>query len=85
MSDNNDERTKGRIYAELVEKLVFSHPLLSLYSNTNVADGRGMSPVKALQAAYLVCLLQNWEGDDAAKKRIRQYRFITLIAVRENY
>ncbi len=83
MSDDDDERMQGRLYAEIVEKLVFSHPLLSLYSSRNVVDDKDLSPVKVIQAAYLMCLLQNWEGDDAAKKRIRQYRFITLIAVRE--
>jgi hypothetical protein len=83
MSDDKDERLKGKLYAELVEKLVFSHHLLSLYSNSNVVDDKDLSPVKVMQAAYLMCLLQSWEGDDAAKKRIRQYRFITLIAVCE--
>jgi hypothetical protein len=81
MSEVEDERINGRFYAELVETLVFSHPLLSLYSNPTLRDDFDMSPVKVMQAAYLVCLLQNWEGDDAAKKRIRQNRFVTLIAV----
>jgi hypothetical protein len=83
MSDAEEERMQGKLYAELVEKLVFSHPLLSLSSNCDVVDSTDLSPVKVMQAAYLMCLLQNWEGDDTAKKRIRQYRFITLIAVRE--
>jgi hypothetical protein len=83
MSDAEDERIKGRLYAELVEKLVLSHPLLSPYSNCNMVDDLDMSPVKAMQAAYLMCLWQNWEGDEAAKKWIRQYRFITLMAARE--
>jgi hypothetical protein len=65
MSDVKDERMKGTLYAELVEKLVFSHPLLSLYSNYNVVDDKDLSPVKAIQSAYLMCLLQNWEGDAA--------------------
>jgi hypothetical protein len=85
MSDDQEERMKGRLYAELVEKLVFSNPLLSLYSNRKMNDDIEISPVKVMQAAYLMCLLQNWEGDDTAKKRIRQYRFITLIAVCEPF
>jgi hypothetical protein len=48
-----------------------------------MVDDLDMSPVKAMQAAYLMCLWQNWEGDEAAKKWIRQYRFITLMAARE--
>lgn len=37
--------------------------------------------VQALQAAYLMCLLQNWEGDDNSKQRIRCYRFSMVITV----
>ena len=37
--------------------------------------------VQALQAAYMVCLYQNWEGSDASKRRIRRYRFATLVSV----
>lgn len=38
--------------------------------------------VKALQGAYLICLLQNWEGDDNSKRRIRRSRFSLVTAVR---
>lgn len=38
--------------------------------------------IQALQAAYIVCLYQNWEGTDASKSRIRRYRFATLVSVR---
>lgn len=37
--------------------------------------------VQALQAAYAVCLYQNWEGSDRNKRRIRRYRYSTVIAV----
>jgi len=37
--------------------------------------------LQALQAAYIVCLYQNWEGTDAAKRRIRRHRFGTVISV----
>lgn len=37
--------------------------------------------VQALQAAYMVCLYQNWEGTDASKSRVRRSRFATLISV----
>lgn len=37
--------------------------------------------LQALQAAYLVCLLQNWEGDNNSKQRIRCYRYSMVIAV----
>ncbi|KAL3417592.1 hypothetical protein PVAG01_10602 [Phlyctema vagabunda] len=81
MSDLSEERTDGRLYAELVEDLVFSHPLLSLYLDPEFGEKPDLPPVKIMQAAYLVCLLQNWEGDDIAKKRIRQHRFTTLLSI----
>lgn len=34
-----------------------------------------------MQAAYIVCLYQNWEGSDQAKRRIRRHRFATLVSV----
>lgn len=37
--------------------------------------------LQALQAAYIVCLYQNWEGSDASKRRIRRYRFGTVVSV----
>jgi hypothetical protein len=38
--------------------------------------------VEAIQAAYIVCLYQNWEGGDASRRRIRRYRFSNLVSVR---
>jgi hypothetical protein len=37
--------------------------------------------LQALQAAYLVCVYQNWEGTDAGKRRIRRHRFSTVVSV----
>lgn len=40
-----------------------------------------LKKIQALQAAYMVCLYQNWEGTDASKKRIRRHRFSTVLSV----
>jgi hypothetical protein len=37
--------------------------------------------IQALQASYVVCLYQNWEGIDASKRRIRRHRFSTVVSV----
>ncbi|EXJ57776.1 uncharacterized protein A1O5_12334 [Cladophialophora psammophila CBS 110553] len=36
--------------------------------------------VRALQASYMVCLFQNWEGTNSSKRRIRRQRFGMVIA-----
>lgn len=43
-----------------------------------LADWRKL---QALQASYIVCLYQNWEGVDASKRRIRRHRFSTVVSV----
>lgn len=36
--------------------------------------------LRALQASYMVCLYQNWEGTSSSKRRIRRYRYSTVVA-----
>ncbi|KIW99738.1 uncharacterized protein Z518_11151 [Rhinocladiella mackenziei CBS 650.93] len=36
--------------------------------------------LRALQASYIVCLYQNWEGTNSSKRRIRRHRFSMVIA-----
>lgn len=36
--------------------------------------------LRALQAAYMVLLYQNWEGSDSSKRRVRRLRFSMLVA-----
>ncbi|OAL31260.1 hypothetical protein AYO20_08315 [Fonsecaea nubica] len=36
--------------------------------------------IRALQASYMVCLFQNWEGTTSSKRRIRRQRFSMVIA-----
>ena len=40
-----------------------------------------ISKVHIMQAAYIVCLYQNWDGDEKAKRRIRRERFSALVSV----
>lgn len=37
--------------------------------------------IQILQAAFIVCLYQTWEGTDSSKGCIRRYRFATLVSV----
>ena len=40
--------------------------------------------VQILQAAYLVCMYQNWEGIDTSKSRVRRHRFATVVSVSDS-
>ncbi|KAJ5857401.1 hypothetical protein N7455_008295 [Penicillium solitum] len=78
MPDNEDART----WFNCVEEMVFIdddfNSDLTYQSSGNMAIQR--RKIQAVQAAYIVCLYQNWEGADASKSRIRRYRFATLVS-----
>lgn len=81
-----NHRNVAGFWFDVVEELVFTSPLLDF-------DCDGSSPwacnrpvnrkqVQALQGAYCVCLYQNWDGSDKAKRRIRNQHFTVLVTVR---
>ncbi|RSM19509.1 hypothetical protein CDV31_001669 [Fusarium ambrosium] len=41
---------------------------------------QGIDKIQALQAGYLVCTYQNWEGNDNSKRRARRHRFNSLVS-----
>jgi hypothetical protein len=83
MPDNEDART----WFNCVEEMVFIDD--DFNSNMSYPPCGSMASqrrkIQALQAAYIVCLYQNWEGTDASKSRIRRYRFATLVSVSRFY
>jgi len=80
--DNNDART----WFNCVEEMVFTdddfcsdvEPTNDSFPPSVLASWRKL---QALQASYIVCLYQNWEGTDASKRRIRRHRFGTIVSV----
>ncbi|KAK3335187.1 hypothetical protein B0T19DRAFT_349001, partial [Cercophora scortea] len=84
--DNEDART----WFNCVEEMVFTDadfcsdtepgsPVDDAAAPTSVLGSR--RKLQALQAAYVVCLYQNWEGSDASKRRIRRHRYGTVVSV----
>ena len=81
MSPSDGDNNQAKVLLDAAETIIFSNPLLSvdLVDRRDVDDS--ILPLKVMQAAYLICLLQNWEGDGTVKRRIRQQRLIAIIAV----
>lgn len=73
----------ARTWFNSVEEMVFSDdafcddaPYCPL-----VNPVQGIDKIQALQAGYLVCTYQNWEGNDNSKRRARRHRFNSLVSV----
>jgi hypothetical protein len=81
-SVSSDE--KDRCMAEgwfcCVEEAVFRDDDFS-YSGDRESAFPTKSRIQALQASYIVCLFQNWQGTDSSKRRIRSFRYSTVVAV----
>lgn len=50
-------------------------------SATTVNSKGGSHQEKGYSPFYIVCLYQNWDGTDPSKRRIRRFRFSTMVAV----
>jgi hypothetical protein len=89
MSPDLVDAEEARTWFNCVEEMVFAdddfcrdiEPPAVLDINAPLATTETMHKLQALQAAYLVCALQNWEGADSSKRRIRRHRFSTLVSV----
>ncbi|KAJ5950516.1 uncharacterized protein N7479_008929 [Penicillium vulpinum] len=78
----NDQNAE--IWFDAVEEMVFDEESLQeeyLEARVNENANSKSQRLEALQAAYLVCLFQNWEGSEIAQRRIRRRRYSTLVAV----
>ncbi|KAJ5382475.1 hypothetical protein N7517_000386 [Penicillium concentricum] len=81
---NKQDNQNAEIWFDAVEEMVFDdESLQEEYPEARVKENaKGKSQkLEALQAAYLVCLFQNWEGSEITQRRIRRRRYSTVVAV----
>ena len=84
MSQNEQDASGARDWLEIAEESIFKDKWMSsrLVNSVDDRDVSNRARVALLQAAYFICILQNWEGGDNAKTRIRRSRHGMLVAVR---
>lgn len=85
MSPDSRDRASANIWFNSLEELIFTSEELYdeiavdrdyLLLDSTVVQRR----LEILQAAYFICLTQNWEGSRESKQRIRRHRYSTVIA-----
>ncbi|GFG12218.1 C2H2 type zinc finger domain protein [Aspergillus udagawae] len=80
VSPNIEDNDNARMWFNCVEEAVFADEDFNRDAVSPFHPVRDRQKMQALQAAYMVCLYQNWEGTDASKKRIRRHRFSTVVS-----
>lgn len=80
------DRANANMWFSVLEELAFGDPIL-LDNTISVQDGKlgdrkaVRRRLEATQAAYLVCVFQNWEGSKDSRLRVRYQGYATLLAV----
>lgn len=82
LSPDESVKRNAKLWFSSAEEMAFAEEHFQ-YSITTRGENHPpkRKTLQALQAAYLICLLQNWEGDNNSKQRIRCYRYSMVIAV----
>lgn len=72
---------------DVAENIVFSQPIFSTAA-TRLGMARGQNnsenlaaDISILQATYLICIMQKWEGNDESKVRIQRDQFTRFVSV----
>lgn len=81
VSPNQEDNGNPPTWFNCVEEAVYADDEFNRDPIMPFHPARDRQKVQALQAAYMVCLYQDWEGTDAGKKRIRRHRFSTVLSV----
>lgn len=80
VSPEQSDYEEAKTWFNCVEEMVFQDDDFCADSE-DACLFPAVARVQSLQSAYLVCLYQHWEGSEASKRRIRRFRYSTVIAV----
>ncbi|KAH8721710.1 hypothetical protein BGZ61DRAFT_571798 [Ilyonectria robusta] len=88
-SPNANDRIHANVWFNCMEEVVFNDEILQDESIVLDEFMHGRKKIRnrleAIQAAYLVCIVQNWEGSKESKQRIRRHRYTTLIIIARGF
>ncbi|PVH69095.1 hypothetical protein DL98DRAFT_578517 [Cadophora sp. DSE1049] len=91
MSTSPNDSSSARAWMDIAEEEVFAHPSLNGATQDAFDGDSGDSEVSlrerlgALQSAFLLCVLQTWEGSNDAKTRIRSHQYPKVITAARNF
>ncbi|CAF3597515.1 unnamed protein product [Fusarium graminearum] len=90
VSPDTADNEQAKMWFNSVEEMIFTdddfcHDPQGDQDAPFLDSATNISRIQALQAAYMVCLYQGWEGTEASKRRIRRFRFSTVISMARDF
>lgn len=81
MSESDADVKLAMEWLEFGEEIVFASAILSAEPVERAPSDVDIPPLRIIQAAYLTCIMLNWEGSDTMKRRVRHHHFAALVSV----
>jgi hypothetical protein len=86
ISPDNRDHAGANIWLNSVEEMIFSceefcDEINASMGNSTLEILAMQRRLEALHAAYFISLVQNWEGSEESRRRIRRHRYNAIIAV----
>ncbi|OQE45965.1 hypothetical protein PENCOP_c001G08604 [Penicillium coprophilum] len=75
------DRHIARLLLDIAEGIVFSQPMFSTTGiRVECTDQSHLTQISTLQATYLICIMQKWEGSNESKIRIQRDQFTKFVS-----
>ncbi|KAH7149838.1 hypothetical protein B0J13DRAFT_548937 [Dactylonectria estremocensis] len=89
-SPEASDRLHANVWLNSVEELIFNDDVLheeSITISCRSAENEKeiWRRLEAVQAAYFLCVLQNWEGSKESKQNVRRHRYTSIIAIARDF
>ncbi|EXL60826.1 hypothetical protein FOCG_00102 [Fusarium oxysporum f. sp. radicis-lycopersici 26381] len=90
LSPDSNDCVRAMAWLTPVEEVVFADNILyddSIIASPNLVGDEAVvwDKLKALHAAYFICVAQNWEGSKEGRKRVRKDRYSRIVSIARSF
>ncbi|EWZ43491.1 hypothetical protein FOZG_04589 [Fusarium oxysporum Fo47] len=90
LSPDFNDCVRAMAWLTPVEEVVFADNILyddSIIASPNLVGDEAVvwDKLKALHAAYFICIAQNWEGSKEGRKRVRKDRYSRIVSIARSF
>ncbi|KAF5715830.1 hypothetical protein FGLOB1_2867 [Fusarium globosum] len=90
LSPDSDDCVRAMAWLTPVEEAVFADDILyddSIIASSQLVGDESVvwDKLKALHAAYFICIAQNWEGSKEGRQRVRKDRYSRIVSIARSF
>ncbi|EXL73368.1 hypothetical protein FOPG_11299 [Fusarium oxysporum f. sp. conglutinans race 2 54008] len=90
LSPDSNDCVRAMAWLTPVEEVVFADNILyddSIIASSNLVGDEAVvwDKLKALHAAYFICIAQNWEGSKEGRQRVRKDRYSRIVSIARSF